>query len=392
MPAHRSRRRVVAAGALGVAVGSLARTYHTCSAARRMPPLSEPVHSAQLVPPPPVTVVVPARNEVPVLDYCLRGLREQDHGPLRVVVVDDESTDATAELAARHAREDPRITVTSTGGPPPGWTGKTHAMHVGVQAAGAGEPGEWLLFLDADTEPAPQLVTRLLATAVELDSDLVSTPGGPPAHPSLVWPLLMPPGTQLICENAAPDGRGGKAFAIGHCILVRRTYFDKVGGWAPLAEVGNEDIALATAVRDAGGRTRTVRSVDTLTSHGMDPFGRGWASFRKSFSVGTGGNVPLLAAAGVAHIAFGVTPPAALVTGWRARRRWLAAAGAVAWGAQGLAHARAAQAMGAPARSAPIAPLAWSLIGGLFLDAARQVRRGAMRWKDRPLATAARRR
>ncbi len=378
------------AGAVAVAVGSIARAGHTCSAARRMPPISEPAHSEQLVPPP-VTVVVPARNEVPVLDHCLRGLRGQDHEPLRIVVVDDDSTDATAELADRHARADPRITVASTGGPPPGWTGKTHAMHVGVQAAGAGEPAEWLAFLDADTEPAPQLVTRLLATAAELEADLVSTPGGPPAGASLVWWLLMPPGTQLICENAAPDGRGRKAFAIGHCILVRRTYFDKIGGWAALAEVGNEDIALATAVRDAGGRTRTVRSLDTLTSHGMDPFGRGWTSFRKSFSVGTDGSIPLLAAAGVAHLAFGLTPPAAVIAGWRARRRWLLAAGAVAWGAQGLAHARAAQAMGAPARSAPTAPLAWTLVGGLFLDAARKVRRGAMQWKDRPLATIRRR-
>lgn len=379
-------------GAVGVAVGSLARAAHTCSAARRMPPISQPVHCEQLVPPPPVTVVVPARNEEQVLDHCLRGLRSQDHGPLRVVVVDDASTDATAELADRHARDDPRITVTSTGGPPPGWAGKTHAMHVGVQAAGPGEPGEWLMFLDADTEPAPQLVTRLLATAAELDAELVSTPGGPPSDASLVWSLLMPPGTQLICENAAPDGRGSKAFAIGHCILVRRTYFDKIGGWGALADVGNEDIALATAVRDAGGRTRTVRSLSMLTSHGMDPFGRGWSSFRKSFSVGTRGSVPLLAAAGVAHLAYGFTPPAALIVGWRVRRRWLAAAGGLAWGAQGLAHARAAQAMGAPARSAPTAPLAWALVGGLFLDAARSVRRGAMRWKDRPLAALRRRR
>ncbi|MQA15148.1 MAG: glycosyltransferase [Pseudonocardiaceae bacterium] len=355
-----------------------------------MPPMSEPAHPADNVAPAPVTVIVPARNEVPVLDYCLQGVRSQDHEPLRMIVVDDASTDATAELAQRHAHDDPRITVTSSGGPPPGWNGKTHAMHVGVQARGAGEPGEWLLFLDADTEPAPQLVTRLLATATELDADLVSTPGGPPPGASLVWWLLMPPGTQLICENAAPDGRSRKAFAIGHCILVRRAYFDKVGGWTPLAAVGNEDVALATAVRDAGGRTRTVRSVDTLTSHGMDPFGRGWVSFRKSFSVGTQGSVPLLTGAGVAHLAFGLTPPVALIAGSRSRQPWLVVAGLVAWGAQGLAHTRAAQAMGAPARSGPAAPVSWVLVGGLFLDAAHRVRRGAMQWKGRPLGTVGR--
>ncbi|MGH3978272.1 MAG: hypothetical protein ACRDRZ_04615, partial [Pseudonocardiaceae bacterium] len=62
----------------------------------------------------------------------------------------------------------------------------------------------------------------------------------------------------------------------------------------------------------------------------------------------------------------------------------------VGWFAQGLAHARAARAMGATVASAPAAPAAWMLIGVLFLDAARRVRSGAMRWKDRSLTTARR--
>ncbi|MGH3977467.1 MAG: glycosyltransferase family 2 protein, partial [Pseudonocardiaceae bacterium] len=308
MPGDRRPARIALIGAIGVAVGSVIRAAHTCSAARRMPPISAPAGPDGPVVPPPVTVIVPARNEEDVIDSCLQGLREQQHAPLRIVVVDDASTDRTAALARWHTAADPRITLASTAGPPRGWTGKTHAMHVGVQVAGPGQPGEWLVFLDADTRPAPELLPRLLATAAELDAELVSTPGGPPPNPSAAWGFLVPPGTQLICENAAPDGRGRKAFAIGHCILVRRTFFDKVGGWATLAGVGNEDVALATEVRDAGGITRTVRSLGTLTTHGMDPFGQAWTSFRKSFSVGTRGSVPLLLGAGVAHLAFGCTP------------------------------------------------------------------------------------
>ena len=52
----------------------------------------------------------------------------------------------------------------------------------------------------------------------------------------------MPPGLQMIGENAAPDGRGRKAFAIGHCILLRRSHYEKIGGWASLASMRNEDV------------------------------------------------------------------------------------------------------------------------------------------------------
>lgn len=377
------------AGAVAVAAGSVFRAAHTLSAARRMPSLCEPDEVRSPVPLP-VTVVVPARDEEPVIEACLDGLSAQTHAPLKIVVVDDASDDATGEIARRYAAADPHITVTTTSGPPAGWLGKIHAMHAGVLAAGPGEPGEWLLFLDADTEPGPDLIARLLATAVDLDADLVSTPGGPPPGASAVWWLLMPAGIQLICENASPDGRGRKAFAIGHCILVRRTYFDKVGGWSALAGVGNEDVALATAVRDDGGRTRTVRSNGALTTHGMDPFGEGWISFRKSFSIGTNASLPLLTGAGIAHAAFGLTPPAAVVAGWRRRSPGLVLAGAVGWAAQAVAHRRAIQAMGGPVAAASIAPLSWVVAGGLFLDAARRVRSGAMHWKGRPLVTARR--
>jgi len=372
-------RAVLAAAAAGV----LYRNVRTARQVSQIVPLHE-AHQVAL--PPKVTVVVPARDEAAVIDECLRGLRSQTHGgqwdSLKIVVVDDGSTDGTGELARAHAESDPRVQVVRVDAPPPGWSGKVHAMHVGVEASGPPEPGEWLMFVDADTAAAPDLLSRLLATAEAVEADLVSTPGGPPPRRSAAWALLMPPGLQLIGENASPVGRGKKAFAIGHCILLRREHYEKVGGWEALASLRNEDVAIATAVRDHGGTVRVVDGLDCFRTSGMDPFWQGWASFRKSFVAGTKGSAPLLAAIGVGQIAASLAAPAAVAVGAR-RSRALLALGLLGWAAQGVAYARTAKFMRVRPGYAPLAPIAGTAFGVLLLDGAVRAARGSLSWKGR---------
>ncbi|MDR7301366.1 glycosyltransferase [Haloactinomyces albus] len=381
---------------LGAAIaGSVYRSVRTIRKARAILPLHEAPPTTVL--PPTVTVIVPARNEAAVLDDCLHGVRSQTYDPrggasghpsgndptLRIMVVDDGSTDATGDIAQAHADADPRVQVVRSEGPPPGWSGKVHAMHVGVESAGHPEPGEWLLFVDADTVLAPELLSRLLATAERADADLVSTPGGPPSEHSASWPVLMPAGLQMIGENADPSGRGSKAFAIGHCILLRRSHYEKMGGWAALAGRRNEDVAIATSVRDHGGITRTVDGLDHVTTSGMDPFRQGWVSFRKSFVAGTQGSLTVLIGGGLGQVALSLTAPVAVLTGVRAHRPVLVAVGLVGWAAQGTAHTRTARVMRAKASLAPLAPFTNALFGGVLLDGAVQVLRRATEWKGR---------
>lgn len=380
---QRSRKPLLVLAA--AVAGVIYRSARTAAQVHAVPPVREP---RQAVVPPKVTVVIPARNEISMLGDCLRSVRAQTHGAngaslLRVVVVDDGSTDGTGDLAREHAADDDRLTVARVDGPPPGWSGKVHAMYTGVEHAEPPEAGEWLLFIDADTVLAADLVARLLTTAEALDADLVSTPGGPPPGRSATWPLLIPPGLQMIGENAAPDGRGRKAFAIGHCILLRRSHYEKIGGWKSLASRRNEDVEIATAVRDHGGTTRTVDGLDYFTTSGMDPFRQGWASFRKSFVAGTKGSVPALVGIGVGQIVASLAAPVTVAAGWWARRPALGAFGLLGWLAQSIAHARTARLMRANPEYAPIAPAAGALFGVLLLDGAARALRGKNSWKGR---------
>src|SRR5690625_258544 len=350
---------------------------------------------------PPVTVVVPARNEAAVLHECLQGLRAQDYdaapesghsdntgsgttgASLRIVVVDDGSTDRTGEIAREHAERDSRVTVVRTEGPPSGWSGKVHALHVGVEAIGVPTPGEWLLFVDADVQLGPQALRHLLNTAESSGADLVSTPGGPPPTRSATWPLLMPQGLQIISDNASPTGRGRKAFAIGHCILVNRAYYEKTGGWSALHWRRNEDIAMATAVRDSGGTTRVVDGLGHVTTTGVDPFRQGWVSFRKSIVAGTGPSVAVLVGGGLAQIALSLAPSATVAVAVHGRHRRLAEIGALGYAAQCVAHWHTASLMRANPSLAPLSPLTGALFGCVLLDGAVQALRGATSWRGR---------
>ncbi|MFI9006820.1 glycosyltransferase [Actinosynnema sp. NPDC053489] len=324
-----------------------------------------------------VTAVVPARDEERTIDQCLAGLRAQDHADLRIVVVDDASTDRTAEVVRRHAAEDSRVRLVSSPGPPSGWAGKVHALHVGTADADT----DWLLFVDADTEAAPDLVGRLLAGAREGDLDLVST-SGRGTKPSAGWWLLLPPVNQLLFETTTVDGRRGMALAVGHCILVRRAVLERAGGWAAIAGSRADDVDFATLIRDTGGRTRYVDGADSLTTSGLDAFGDTWASMRKSMVAGTSlyAKGPAsaflsLGSTGLAHLAYGVVPAVTAVRGSRL--------GALTWLAQSAAAWAFLRRARQPRSAAVLAPLSYAAFGALSLEAAWHALRGTAKWKDR---------
>ncbi len=194
---------------------------------------------------PDLAVIVPARNEAARIGRCLRGLLAQDYPTerLRIIVVDDNSTDGTAALVGRIAAEDARVVLIHGRPPPPGWAGKPHACAQGADAAGAGR----LCFLDADTVPRPALMRTAVLAARERGIDLLSLEpfqelGG------FAERLIIPSGMFLIAFTQDPsrvnDPTLPDATANGQFLLFRREAYEAVGGFAAVRDEICEDRAL----------------------------------------------------------------------------------------------------------------------------------------------------
>lgn len=161
-------------------------------------------------PPLDVRVVIPARDEAGSIMACVESVRGQS---TEVVVVDDDSSDATASLAASAGAE----VVSLTGAPPPGWAGKSRACAAGAEGATT----EWLAFVDADVVLHPHTLSTLAAAT---GATSTSVAGG--LSCGSFWERLLLPelGLALVQEKLPSD------FASGQCLLVRRDAYEAVGG------------------------------------------------------------------------------------------------------------------------------------------------------------------
>src|SRR5713226_3696909 len=116
-----------------------------------------------------VTAIVPARNEEAVLATCITSLASQPE-IAEILVVNDQSTDATASVVRSLMEKIPNLRLLEGGRLPDGWVGKNHALWVGVQQARCA----WLLFTDADAEHERDSVSRALHIAQEQGAALIS--------------------------------------------------------------------------------------------------------------------------------------------------------------------------------------------------------------------------
>jgi hopene-associated glycosyltransferase HpnB len=207
---------------------------------------------------PRVAAIVPARDEADLLGRTLPALLQQGHPRFRVVLVDDRSSDGTGGLAGRLALEadcTQRLLVVEGREPPRGWTGKVHAQSQGLAAADQAG-AEWLLLTDADILHPPDSAEALLAQAARGGNELVSVMARLRAE-SFWERLLIPPFVfffhLLYPFGRASDPRSRVAAAAGGCILVSREALRAAGGFEAISGEIIDDVALARAVRAAGG-------------------------------------------------------------------------------------------------------------------------------------------
>lgn len=208
---------------------------------------------------PRTTVIVPARNEARNIERCMRSVLATTHPHAELIVVDDQSTDETREIAERVAREDARVRVLRTPALPEGWMGKQWACATGAAAA----TGDVFLFADADTEHSPDLLPRAVRTLLDWRADLLSVAGW--QELGSFWERLVQPQVFSILfvryggtEGVNRSTRAEDKIANGQCLLMTREAYERVGGHAAVRDRVAEDLAMAQAVHRAGGRVRLV--------------------------------------------------------------------------------------------------------------------------------------
>ena len=191
---------------------------------------------------PSISVLIPARNEAGTLPNLLASLSRQHQQPLEVIVIDDHSSDGTAAIARAAAGRLP-LKVIAPPPLPPGWCGKTWALHHGVQTS----LGEVLVFLDADTEPEPDLLGSLVALQQRLGGLVSVQPFHRTEQPYEQLSLLF----NLVGLLAVPLGPGcGVAF--GPAMTTSRHDYDRSGGHRAVADKVVEDWFLGHCYEQAG--------------------------------------------------------------------------------------------------------------------------------------------
>jgi chlorobactene glucosyltransferase len=229
---------------------------------------------------PRVSIVLPARNEAVHIAACVRSIRASTWPDLELIVVDDHSTDGTGALARDAAHGDARVRVIDAPDLPPGWFGKQWACQSGAAHA----TGSLLLFTDADTRHAPDLVTRMVRMREQRGAELLSVAG----HQAMgtIWERAVQPSvfTLILTRYGGADAmeratNPRDVVANGQCFMLSRTVYDALGGHEPIRGYVVEDVMMAQAVNRSGGRVSLALGIGQLSTRmydGLSSLRKGW--------------------------------------------------------------------------------------------------------------------
>ena len=223
-----------------------------------------------------VAVVIPARDEAEVIGSTVQSLLEQSCADsIRIFVVDDHSSDGTAEAARQAAHSSGRadaLSVIDGSSLPAEWMGKLWAVQQGVAQAIPLKP-RFLLLTDADISHSPNNIATLVAVAEAGNYDLTSFMVKLHCR-SLAERFLIPPFVFLFFLLYPPiwirDPRRRSAGAAGGCMLIRPQALERAGGIAAIRREIIDDCALARAVKASGGRVWLGITPDTCSSRAYE--------------------------------------------------------------------------------------------------------------------------
>jgi dolichol-phosphate mannosyltransferase len=233
-----------------------------------------------------VSAIVPTLNEAKRIRPCLAGLSRQSYEVREIIVVDSRSSDGTLDLVKAAAEKDPRFRPITDDPLPPGWVGRPWALHTGFLHSS--DHSEWILGIDADTQPRPGLVAALVKTAQDEGYDLVSLSpqfilkyrGEWWLQPALLMTLLYRFDSAGV-NSDTPE----RVMANGQCFLCRRSVLAAVGGYTSARSSFCDDVTLARNIAAAGYKVGFLDGAKVLKVRMYEGAAETWKEWGRSLDL-----------------------------------------------------------------------------------------------------------
>jgi len=236
-----------------------------------------------------ISVCIPARNEESNIGRCVEALLAQTYPNFEIVVLDDRSTDATAEILKNLAmgstlRKVP-LKIIKGSDLPSGWAGKPYALTQAVAAA----RGEWLCFVDADTFATPEALSAVYAKAIETEADLFTIMTRQimlTFWERAVLPLVMLALSVGFSPRKVNDPNRKDAIANGQFICIKRAVYEAVGGHEAIKGSIVEDKDLAVLVKGKGYRLVVADGRGVASTRMYTSLAEMWEGWTKNIYLG----------------------------------------------------------------------------------------------------------
>lgn len=250
---------------------------------RRLPrrSVTDPSHRAEAV-----SVLIPARNEEQNLPATIKAVLANQGVEFEVIVLDDHSTDRTAEIVRAFAARDPRVRLEAAPPLPAGWCGKPHACH--ILAGHARHP--LLVFMDADVRLAPEALARMTEFMSRRDVALAS--GVPRQELGTFSERLLLPLIHFVLLGYLPmfmmraTRRPAFSAGCGQLFVARADAYRRVGGHATIRATLHDGVKLPREFRRAGFPTDLFDATDLATCRMYHTNGETWRGLGKNATEG----------------------------------------------------------------------------------------------------------
>lgn len=233
-----------------------------------------------------VSAIVPTLNEEQRIDPCLQGLSQQSYELREVIVVDSHSQDGTIDRVKAVQQHDPRFRIVYDDPLPTGWVGRPWALHTGFLHSS--EHSEWVVGIDADTQPQPGLIASVLSTAQREGYDLISLSpqfilkdlGEWWLQPALLITLVY----RFGASGSAADG-SERVMANGQCFLCRRSLLAKLDGYSSARNSFCDDVTLARNAARLGAKVGFLDGANVLKVRMYEGFADTWEGWGRSLDL-----------------------------------------------------------------------------------------------------------